>query len=185
MPATSRTGTTLSGECGSAMSGSSVDKSMTSVSSYSASPSAARGLKSEPLPCASRKRRVCSSLGKMDVVAPSSAPMFVIVPRSGTVSVETPSPQYSRILPTPPFTVRTRSTSRITSFAATHGRRRPFNSTLSTFGRGMENGTPAIARATSSPPAPMASIPRAPPVGVWLSEPRSVLPGTPNRSRCT
>ena len=41
----------------------------------------------------------------MEVVAPSSAPMLVMVARSGTVSVATPSPPYSMILPTPPFTV--------------------------------------------------------------------------------
>ena len=54
-------------------------------------------------------RRKCpgtSSLGKIDVVAPSSAPMLVMVARSGTVRVLTPSPEYSKILPTPPLTVR-------------------------------------------------------------------------------
>ena len=34
-----------------------------------------------------------------------------------------------------------------------------------------------MATATSSPPAPMASMPIPPPVGVWESEPRRVLPG--------
>ena len=42
-----------------------------------------------------------------------------------------------------------------------------------------------MATATSSPPAPMASIPAAPQVGVWLSEPRSVSPGRLKRSSCT
>ena len=42
-----------------------------------------------------------------------------------------------------------------------------------------------MATATSMPPAPMASMPSAPPVGVWLSEPMSVLPGLPKRSKCT
>ena len=42
-----------------------------------------------------------------------------------------------------------------------------------------------MATATSMPPAPKASMPMPPPVGVWLSEPISVLPGTPKRSRCT
>ena len=41
----------------------------------------------------------------------------------------------------------------------------------------MLKGMPAMAAATSSPPAPMASIPMPPPVGVWLSEPSRVLPG--------
>lgn len=43
----------------------------------------------------------------------------------------------------------------------------------------------AIATATSRPPAPKASMPMPPPVGVWLSEPIRVLPGAPKRSRCT
>jgi len=44
---------------------------------------------------------------------------------------------------------------------------------------------PAMAHATSWPPTPMAIMPSAPAVGVWLSLPRSVLPGNPKRSRCT
>ena len=31
----------------------------------------------------------------------------------------------------------------------------------------------------------MASMPMPPPVGVWLSLPSRVIPGTPKRSRCT
>ena len=42
-----------------------------------------------------------------------------------------------------------------------------------------------MATATSMPPAPKASMPMPPPVGVWLSEPMSVLPGLPKRSSCT
>ena len=42
-----------------------------------------------------------------------------------------------------------------------------------------------MATATSMPPAPMASMPSARRVGVWLSEPMSVLPGLPKRSKCT
>jgi len=47
------------------------------------------------------------------------------------------------------------------------------------------NGTPAIARATSSPPDPIASMPAPPAVGVCESEPSNVLPGLLNRSRNT
>ena len=42
-----------------------------------------------------------------------------------------------------------------------------------------------MATATSMPPAPKASMPMPPQVGVWLSEPMSVLPGLPKRSSCT
>ena len=44
-------------------------------------------------PCASRNVRVTSSDGKIEVVAPSSAPMLVMVARSGTDRVLTPSPR--------------------------------------------------------------------------------------------
>ena len=51
--------------------------------------------------------------GNTDVVAPSSAPMLAMVARSGMDSVSTPGPVYSITLPTPPLTVRRRSSSRI------------------------------------------------------------------------
>ena len=68
------------------------------------------------------------------MVAPSSAPIFVIVALSGTESVFTPSPQYSITLPTPPLTVIIFNTSRITSLAATQGDNLPVRFTLTTFG---------------------------------------------------
>ena len=42
----------------------------------------------------------------MEVVAPSSVPMLVMVARSGTDRVLTPAPPYSMTLPTPPLTDR-------------------------------------------------------------------------------
>src|SRR5579875_2657343 len=42
-----------------------------------------------------------------------------------------------------------------------------------------------MAMATSSPPAPMASMPMEPAAQVWLSEPRRDLPGFPKRCMCT
>jgi hypothetical protein len=79
---------------------------------------------------------VTSSEGKIEVVRPSSAPMFAIVARWGTVSVATPGPEYSKILPKPPRTVRRRSNSRMTSFAATQGRSRPVSTTRTMRGNG-------------------------------------------------
>ena len=111
--------------------------------------------------------------------------MFVIVARCGTVSVATPGPKYSTTEPTFPLVVRIDRSFRITSFAAHHGESFPVSFTPMTFGYGMRNGLPAIARATSSPPAPIAIMPMPPPVGVWESDPISVLPGTPKRSRWT
>jgi DNA-binding NtrC family response regulator len=45
------------------------------------------------------------------------------------------------------------------------------------------SGRPAMARATSSPPAPMASMAKPAAEGVCESAPSMVLPGTPKRSR--
>ena len=78
-----------------------------------------------------------SSDGKMDVVAPSSAPMLVMVARSGTERVATPGPAYSTILPTPPLTVIWRSTSRMMSLAATQGLSLPVSVTRTILGIGM------------------------------------------------
>ena len=47
------------------------------------------------------------------------------------------------------------------------------------------SASPAMASATSTPPAPKASMPSEPAAGVWLSEPTSVLPGLPKRCMCT
>ena len=125
---------TLSGICGFAASGTSFDKSMVISSSYVASSSGRMYEKSLSLPCAFKNSFVMSSLGKTDVVAPSSAPIFVMVALSGTDKVLTPSPEYSITLPTPPFTVKRRRTSRMMSFAATHGLSLPTRLTFTTFG---------------------------------------------------
>ena len=60
-----------------------------------------------------------------------------------------------------------------------------FGFTPMIFGYAMRNGCPAIASATSSPPAPIAIMPMPPLVGVCESDPSSVFPGMPKRSRCT
>ena len=71
------------------------------------------------------------------------------------------------------------------SFAEHQGGSDPVSSTRTIRGIRTTNGCPPMAIATSSPPAPIASIPSPPHVGVWLSEPRSVFPGIAKRSRCT
>ena len=67
-------------------------------------------------------------------VTPSSAPMFVIVARSGTLSVFTPGPVYSTIQPTLPLVERIERSVRMTSLAPANGCRRPARRTWSTFG---------------------------------------------------
>ena len=89
------------------------------------------------------------------------------------------------IAPRPPRTLSMRKISRLASLALTQGGNWPVKLTLNMRGMLIKYAPPAMATATSMPPAPMASMPSAPPVGVWLSEPISVLPGFPKRSRCT
>ena len=69
--------------------------------------------------------------------------------------------------------------------ALTQSGRAPTSRTPSTRGIFRWNGSPAIASATSRPPAPMASMPSDPAEHVWLSEPSSMAPLTPNDSMCT
>ncbi len=59
----------------------------------------------------------------------------------------------------------------------------PASSTPTTSGRSTGYGRPAIATATSVAPAPIASIPSAPAIVVWLSAPSSTCPGRAKRSR--
>ena len=182
---TSLTDFTLSGLDGVAISGSRVSRSITISLSYSAPGSGFNSAQSFSRPCALKKARVCSSEGNIEDVAPSSAPILVIVALSGRVRLLIPSPPYSNTFPTPPFTVCCLSTSRIMSFALTPARSFPCSFTWTTSGITSQKGSPAIASATLRPPAPIASIPAAPAFGVWLSDPRSVCPGLENLSRCT
>ena len=67
--------------------------------------------------------RVLSSGGKTAEVAPSSAIMLAIVPRSGTDRSAVPGPVNSKTLFLPPLTLSWRSSSRMMSLACTHGPR--------------------------------------------------------------
>src|SRR5919197_580436 len=154
VPATCSTGTTLSGWDGLAISGSS----------------------------AARSTWTCSSEGKIAVVPPSSVIMLQTVARWVTGRLATPGPVNSKMRPSPPLTVYLRMSHRIKSLEATQGGRRFSRWTPTTIGVGVWNGWPAMARATSRPPAPMASAPHAPEVGVWESAPSRVAPGRANRS---
>ena len=80
---------TASGECGCAASAESSSKFISMSLSYSALSSAFNSVQSASRPID------FSSEGKIDVVAPSSAPIFVIVARCGTVRLSTPLPKYS------------------------------------------------------------------------------------------
>ena len=55
----------------------------------------------------------------MEVVAPSSVPILVMVARSGTDNPAMPGPPHSITWPTPPLTERSRKTSKLMSLAVT------------------------------------------------------------------
>ena len=59
-----------------------------------------------------------SSAGKIEVVAPSSAPMLVIVALPVALIVRAPGPTYSTIALVAPATVSSPATRRMTSFGA-------------------------------------------------------------------
>ena len=115
------------------------------------------------------------------LVAPSSVPMFAITWRSQAVNPSSPGPWYSTIRPTPPVTSWRRSNSSTTSLAETQSGSSPVSRTPQMRGILRWKGSPAMAMATSRPPAPIASMPIEPAAGVWESAPSSVLPGMPKR----
>ena len=159
-------------------------RSSSITSEYLASLSACSSTQSSSLPCDFRCDRVISSLGNIDVVAPSSAPIFVIVALSAVSRSSTPMPPYSIIFPTPPFTVSLFRMVKITSIAVTHGLcSLPVSLTSITSGIIISSGAPAITVAASNPPTPIAIMPTPPPVGVWLSVPMAIFPGAENLSK--
>ena len=79
--------------------------------------------------------------------------------------------------PVPPSTVSTRATSRMTSFGELQPDRVPVSFTPITFGQRTLNGNPVITSTASAPPTPMATMPRPPALGVWLSVPIIMPPG--------
>src|SRR6516165_1770835 len=118
-----------------------------------------------------------ASNGKIEVVAPSSAPMFVIVPLPVHEIDETPGPKYSMTAFVPPLTVRIPHRRRMTSFGAAHPVSDPVRRTPMRFGYLTSQGSPAITSTASAPPTPDANIPRPPAFGVWESVPIIIPPG--------
>src|SRR5919206_323720 len=186
VPATSSTGTTLSGLCGLATSGPSSPRSISTRSSYSAPSSGPTSEKSSSRCWRRSQSRVSSSGGKTAEVAPSSAIMFAMVPRSGIDRSAVPGPVNSKTLFLPPLAESRRSSSRMMSLACTHGRASsPSSRTSTTSGQAISYGWPAMATATSRPPAPIAIMPSAPLVVVCESAPMRMSPGRAKRARHT
>ncbi len=118
-----------------------------------------------------------SSNGNIDVVAPSSAPMLVIVALPVHDSDCTPGPKYSMIRLVPPLTVSWPSSQRITSLGAAQPDSSPVSLTPTTLGCSTSHGKPAITSTASAPPTPTAHMPRPPALGVWESVPSIMPPG--------
>ncbi len=118
-----------------------------------------------------------ASYGNSDVVAPISAPMLQIVPLPVAVIVSAPGPKYSTIAPVPPLTVSTSATLRITSFGELQPDSSPVRCTPMSVGHLTLNGNPVMTSTASAPPTPIATMPRPPAFGVWLSVPIIIPPG--------
>src|SRR6267142_761189 len=118
-----------------------------------------------------------SSYGKIEVVAPSSAPMLVIVPLPVQLIELVPGPKYSITRFVPPDTVRISHTLRITSFGADQPESRPVRRTPTNFGCSTSHGNPAITSTASAPPTPHANMPSPPAFGVCESVPIIIPPG--------
>ena len=117
------------------------------------------------------------SKGKIEVVAPTSAPILQIVPFPVAESDSVPSPKYSITAFVPPFTVRIPASFRITSFGEAQPESFPVSLTPMIFGILSSHGNPAITSTASAPPTPMAIMPSPPALGVCESVPIIIPPG--------
>mmetsp|Transcript_33676 Transcript_33676/g.82632 ORF Transcript_33676/g.82632 Transcript_33676/m.82632 type:complete len:486 (+) Transcript_33676:505-1962(+) len=126
---------------------------------------------------ARRYAAVRSVYGNTDVVAPISAPMLQMVPAPVAEIESTPGPKYSTMWPVPPDTVRMPATRRMTSLGDDQPPSLPVRRTPISLGALSSHARPAITSTASAPPTPIATMPRPPAFGVWLSVPMTIPPG--------
>src|SRR4029079_4943974 len=119
-----------------------------------------------PRPAARRYDSILRSYGKIEQVAPISAPIFVMVAFPVQLIDSAPGPKYSIIAFVPPDTVSLEATYRITSFGDVQPESLPVKCTPMRLGYKSPHGSPAIVSAASSPPTPIAIIPNPPAFGV-------------------
>jgi len=147
------------------------------VSSYTAPLSAESGFQESFLPWAFRNDFVIASLGKTDVVAPELRPHV----RYGcALRYGQGLHSFSCILEDPADTALDRDPFQDVEddVLGAGPWLEPASEDDSTIlGLGMEKGMPAMAEATSSPPAPIASIPMPPAVGYGCPIPGVSCPG--------
>lgn len=183
-------GVDRSGVKGPLICGSSVDRSMVTSWSYSASTSGARrldGPDEEEISkaavaigprCVECKYGIMlGAKGNIEVVAPTSAPILQIVAMPVQLMVCTPGPKYSMTKPVPPRTVKSPASFIITSFGVAQPSNFPSSFTPSILGAFSSHGASTIASTASAPPTPIAIAPNPPALGVWLSVPSIINPG--------
>ena len=129
--------------------------------------------------------RVTSSEGNTEVEAPSSAPMLVMVARSGTDRDLTPSPVYSMILPTPPFDGQAAQHLQNHVLGRDPGLQLTGQTDADDLGHGDIIGAAAHGHRHVQAARAEGQHADAAAGGDGCPEPMSVLPGMPNRSKCT
>ena len=111
------------------------------------------------------------------MVAPISAPMLQIVALPVALIVSVPGPKYSTMAPVPPLTVRISATLRMTSLADGPAVELAGEVDADELRPAHAERPPTITSTASAPPTPMATMPRPPALGVWLSVPIIIPPG--------
>src|ERR1041385_296259 len=96
------------------------------------------------------------SYGNIEVVAPSSAPILVMVALPVALIDRVPGPKYSMIALVAPETVNREANSRITSLGAAQPLSAPVSFTPIDVGYSTSHGRPAITSTASAPPMPTA-----------------------------
>ena len=166
-------GTRSCGRRGPATLGSTVVRSSSTTSEYSASGVFAVWKRPCSLQYASTNeicesgrpvmRRYCSvtsSTGKIPQVAPYSGAMLAIVARSASDNAHRPGPKNSTNFPTTPVLRRISVTVSTRSVAVEPSGKSPVSLNPTTCGRSIETGCPSIAASASIPPTPQPNTPR-------------------------
>src|SRR5579871_4392458 len=145
--------------------------------------------------CVTSKYEMCpGEKGKIEVVAPTSAPILHTVAIPVELRVFTPGPKYSIMKPVPPYetcelinrskekvvhtlTVNWPASANIMSFGEVHPLNLPSSLTPNIFGAFNSHGASTRASTASAPPTPIAIAPRPPAFGAWLSVTNIMSPG--------
>ena len=120
---------------------------------------------------------MCTPNGKMELVAPTSAPILQMVALPVQERFSVPGPKYSMMALVPPLTVSIPASLRMTSLGEAQPLSEPVRRTPIRRGIRSSQGIPVITSTASAPPTPIASIPMPPALGVWESVPTIMPPG--------